>query len=256
MKTLTNRIQEILYLRCILHLILMKHQKLSLISILIAALIGLFSSCKKANGNTSLQCHITDVETPTAGRTYLEHLEYDNNNKLLSITSTPMYERRIFSYGDNQIFIIDSNNNAMVEIDTVTLNSKGLISTIKQHWLGMYYIDSMSYNSDNELIEMDSWGPSMSLEKQTYVWKAGNPIVRISNSTADSFTYYRNENNTIGDSFWFNSYMRWGANSIMNINPVAQIGHMSILYSYNGDGKIISMSTPNSPTTLYTYSCN
>jgi len=67
-----------------------------------------FASCTKQSMATS-QCRITDINFTVAGPKYYQyHLEYDSNNRISSITYSPNFKRRHFSYNGNYIYIADS----------------------------------------------------------------------------------------------------------------------------------------------------
>lgn len=236
--------------------LLMKKQRL-LLFVTLVAFTAFFVSCKK-NGTSRAQCRITNIISDS---THSEiQLDYDMNKRLSIINNKIWGTKVLFSYKDNFIFksIVDSSGNIM-ELDTAILTSTGLINSIVKYYpLHKDFVyDSISYDSHEELI---AFAETYTGHKDVvnFVWDNGNIVKSTSNGLVVPYDYYTDKDAQDGDYSRITDILNWGTIMFKCKNQTKSCGSISISYTYDGDGKISTMTMLENGAVVYryVYSCD
>jgi len=234
----------------------MKKQKRLLVPLFIIAFGCFISSCKKQS-TSSAQCRITDIKINDKYNSEIK-LEYNADKKLSIVTYTPLYGRRILTYKDNFIFVMVVDSNWQVNaLDTVSLNSEGLINSI---WFSNYpsssspAYDSFFYDSKGEVIQYVDGSPGWRYPTN-YGWDNGD-MISDSREPGTVPEYYADKKAADGDYLRISDFIDWGL-------PIYKCNHLykggkSYAYSYafDSDGKIISLLNNGKEVYRYSYACD
>jgi hypothetical protein len=231
---------------------------------LLAAFLCLFlaPACSKKSGSSAQTCQIITVTDQLGTGTTTYNITYNNSGQI----STEQYAtggqnyNRVFTYlGSTEMISTSTGTNTV--IDSVTLNSDGLIVTDYETIGTTLNVTTNTY-SGTELqkqVQVQNGGtPSTT----TYTWTNGD-LTGSSSSTGTSTYTYNTKASEAGDYWSIVQLVNYGSSFVKTAHQLAgyQIGTTveNVNYTYDNTGKITAVtgtSGTSVETISYQYTCN
>jgi len=224
--------------------------------LLLLLIFSVLVSCKKGSNSTT-QCRIIDIK-PSDTLGFEMRLDYNFDNKLSVITYMPNEAKRTFSYRGNFIFISMIDGGTLVqELDTVSLNKNGLISTVERYVPSTknFSYDTMNYDANNQLVNIteNSMGHT---DVSICTWNNGDLVSGSGPSFSGSnMEYYTDKKAADGDCLRINDLLLWGMPLVRCSHLLKSTINDTYSYTFDADGKITSMFHNGALMYSYTYAC-
>lgn len=221
-----------------------------------ATFTAAFASCKKDDAPKP-DCRIITVTQVPAGMNSTSNLTYNSDGKLSVVTTGN--ETTVYVYSGSIIIANSTISGIFNSKKTITLNANGLVSNVRTEQ------DETGAKWDNYVIEYNgteilkdtyttSEGGAPSIE--TYTWSGGNLVTITAGSTTTTLEYYTDKPSQTGDYFKY-TQLTTGYEILRAKNALKAISNGSDItnfdYSFDTDGKIISMILTGASTVNYNY---
>lgn len=218
------------------------------ILIILICVLTIFVSCKEAEDSNNI---LSDrLLSESVGPYGTKEYQYYPDNRIKYVKGFAMEYNKSYSYGNQNITIIESNN--LVNIDTaiLTLNSKGLV---EKSLTGVYYNNGQSYTEyreyyfydENDYLvkDIDTIGSKAGFHEifEHFYTITGGNIIKDSlshsysiggyiGSMVTNYTFYLDKANSVTNE---NRGMAFAGKS--NVNPIKDfsVSFPPYLYSYD-----------------------
>jgi hypothetical protein len=219
-------------------------------------IISIFASCKK---DSKPDCNIITI-TPSSGDAF--NFTYNSDGTVSTMSSGT--DITTFAYGGNTVIATTTSSGTFSSKKIVTTNANGMATNIRtEHNMSGtdWNNDALEY-SGTQLIKSTSTSSSGGTPSvSTYSWTNGNMVSSTSGSSVTTIDYFTDKSAQEGDYLHIAQLVAGyeiyrTKNAIKSITSGSSITSFS--YSYDGDGKITSLSATGSSAIIYTYQhqCN
>ncbi len=211
-------------------------------------------------------CRIDTLAAENGLAFNLSTITYNASGKLskVAVSSLAVSFARYYTYNESFIYIYtDMGMNSYT--DTVTLNSMGLVSNVKQQQSGYGVIRvSYTYDADSLLTSSVIQQEGISPTTTTYTYINGDLTYRQDSGVRpDTLSYYTDKLTSIGDLNNFNQLYSWGAyydksKHLLKSEKSGNYINNNYSYTFDTDGKITSNIIDNGShivTTNIKYHC-
>ena len=229
-----------------------------------------FISCSKTNKTTPApvippvkNCKIiaASLVSGTVDTVGKYTFTYDSAGRLSGSLYRSTYSDTVsYSYIGNRIFrSVAAGANSSV--DTITLNSAGLMVQDKEVVGNSVYMTNYVYDANGELSTYTQQQNSYPPVSSSYTFNNGDNTLISSTSGSDTLTYDSSKPSVNGNLDQFNQLLYLGAYYVINKHLLISESHgTSTTYTYQFDSNAnissLKMTTgANSVTINYTYSC-
>lgn len=221
-------------------------------------------SCKKDH---KIVCRLTEIIGLSGANQSTTSIQYNSDRTIRSMTGSGTYPASaFFMYNNNTVIIhrFTGISNTFRETDSVTLNSSGFVSNIrdflkedKSTWLNWKY----EFNTPTEINKfLLSSSEYSRVTEGVYTYRNGNIIQREDTR----FEYDTTKPSKPGDFHNFNLLLTYGQNYMQSKNLVtSQINNTDTTfykYFYDSEGKISEMDFVHKGIITnqykYTYACD
>jgi hypothetical protein len=246
----------------------MKSPKLASVMLGTTFAVLFTSSCKKNKTIDSptpagKACKIASATLTSASSSVTYTLKYDDSDRILSVAynGSDAYTKH-FSYSGKLIFVYtDAAVNSST--DTITLNSEGSISNIKETVPNAVYNYVYTYDANGVLIKSSTQQDNYPPVTLNYMFNNGDLLYTSgSDGSKDTLSYYNDKPAVVGDPDQFQQLSYFGAyyykNKHLKKSEDSDPYHFTYSYSFDSDGKITSVISNYGTTTdtlSFNYTC-
>jgi len=228
-------------------------KKLFLMAVIFTAA---FASCKKDNAPKP-NCRIITATQVPAGLNSTYNLTYNSEGKLSTVTAGD--ETTVYVYSGSTIIENSTISGIFNSKKIITLNANGLAANVRteEDEAGAIWDNYVIEYNGTEILKdtyttSEEGGPSI----ETYTWSGGNLVTIRAGTNTVTLEYYTDKPSQTGDYFNYKQ-LTTGYESFRTKNALKTKSDGSYItnydYSFDADGKIISMILTETSTVTYYY---
>lgn len=235
------------------------------ILILIAVFAVAFTGCKKDNdAPDKASCRISKV-IDGDGKEFT--ISYDAQGRCQTVKNGADNTTTTVVYSSTEIVSATASNvtNRITYKTTFILNEKGMANGARTEffdaggiatgWTNIIY----EYNGEQLIKATSSRSDNPTPASTTWSWSNGNIATEVTNSSVNAFVYYTDKPNQAGDYLAVSTLLGQGTDVnmlIRNKNMIKGAATMTIVYAFDTEGRVSSISSNGSPLYNIHYSCN
>jgi hypothetical protein len=234
----------------------MRPLKFALYSMLLLALTGINTGCKKSNDKKA-SCQLSSASSATAGNAYV--FLYNNEDKLIRTTLNSNLVT--YDYSGNTTVVTSLDSGKFFSKSTVTNNSDGLAINVRTDYdlAGTMWSNTFYEYTGTELSRStftSSAGGNATVN--TYTWSNQNLIASKQDTSISTLEYYIDKPRQTGDFLSLIQFIQ-GYEIYRTKNLLKSLTGSNLIYVFGTDGKINSVEVVSGTTTSildYQYQCN
>ncbi len=234
-------------------------------SLIALCLTALFVSCKKNSEEKKSSCKIVTITDVYNNTNNVYNVTYNNDGKVSTLTSN--ISSAVFTYSGNTIIINKTYNGNFDERDSITLNSDGKPTNIRQYYdqAGANWNNqSFTYDGGGNLLKSEQTDESNSSPETTLFTVTNGNVVTIQTPTTTlTLEYYTNKSAQQGGYLDVATLVSYGVNLYPHKNLLKSLNDgtniTNISYDMDASGSISTITSTSGTsveTISYQYNCN